>query len=165
MKNIKSSILVDEAKHYDQFIELPIQYYDKTYHVKLYPFFKNELIRDLVDELIALYQNASKEGLKIKPEDNSDLVLYFIARKFTDIKFSKGKKAKTIYNEFKQVFNSKTFLTIIKQFPEESIKEVFERISEVIAVSGKMQGEYGDLIREKIKDLPLENKDVFSAGE
>jgi DNA uptake protein ComE-like DNA-binding protein len=154
------SQLQDEVSMYEEFVEIPVTAQGKEYIVKMYPFFKPEKVRDLVDEMIEFFKVADKEKVEVKPIEEDDLIGYFVIKYFTDMKFTKSKKAKSIYNEFKLALNSQLFKVLMETYPEESIKSVHERIYAVRDASLK----FGDKIKEVqelVKNMPLENRDIL----
>jgi hypothetical protein len=155
------SQLQDEVSVYDEYVEFPIQTQGKEYIVKLFPFFKPEKVRDLVIDLQNFFKAAEQEKVNISPIEEDDLVGYFIVKYFTDMKFTKSKKAKVIYNEFKLTLNSQLFKILMKSYPQESVQSVYERIFEIIEVDNQMKNKFKDA-QNLIKELPLENKEVIN---
>lgn len=131
MSKVTVKMLTEEVQIYNEFVEIPVEYEGKEHYIKLYPYFLPEKVRDVVDEIFTFYQKAKEENIVIPDEEGSDIVAYFVARYFTDITFSRSKKSKVLYQEFKQVLNSKVFKTVIETFPHESLREVYERIYQV----------------------------------
>jgi hypothetical protein len=156
------SQLQDEVSIYDEFVEFPILTQGKEYIVKMFPYFKPEKVRDLVLDLQNFFNAAEKEKLTIPPIEEDDLVGYFIVKYFTDMKFTKSKKAKVIYSEFKLTLNSRLFKVLMKSYPQESVQSVFERIFEIIEVDNQLKNKFKDA-QNAIKELPLENKEVINS--
>lgn len=159
--------LKDETKMYDETIEVAtITHEDKEYVIQFYPFFKYEKIRKLVLELGQFFINADKEKIKIDPLEEDGIINYFIIKHFSKgLKFTTGKKAKTIYDEFKvfynsslyQVFKDEVFTTeIVEKSKEEVLKEIFDNIE----LNAKFEQRLKEA-QEMIQDLPLENKDII----
>jgi hypothetical protein len=154
------SQLQDEVSMYEEFVEIPVTAQGKEYSVKMYPYFKPEKIRDLVNELIEFFKAADKEKVTVQPIEEDDLVGYYIIKYFTDMKFTKSKKAKNIYAEFKLALNSQLFKILMETYPQESVQQVFERIHAITEASAKFQDKFVEM-QETIKNLPLENRDVL----
>lgn len=159
-EQLSVSQLKDEVSIYDEFVEIPVTIQDKEYNVKMFPFFKPEKVRDLVNELIEFFKACEKEKVTIPPIEEDDLVGYFIIKYFTDMKFTKSKKAKNIYAEFKLALNSQLFKVLMETYPQESIQSVYERIFDIRDMSAKFENKFKE-IQETIKSLPLENRDVL----
>lgn len=131
MSKVTAKMLAEENEIYNEFVEIPVFYEEKEHFIKVYPYFSPEKVRDSVDSLFKFYQKAKEENIAVPEEEGSDIIAYFVVRYFTDIAFSRSKKAKVLYKEFKQVLNSKVFKTVVETFPHESLKEVYERIYQV----------------------------------
>lgn len=154
------SQLQDEVSMYDEFVEIDFTSQGKEYTIKLFPFFKPEKIRDLVNEMIEFFKAAEKEKVEVKQIEEDDLVGYYILKYFTDMKFTKSKKAKNIYAEFKFALNSPLFKQLMEAYPKESVKTVIDRIYEVSNASIKIKNDIEEA-QGKIKDLPLENREII----
>jgi hypothetical protein len=154
------SQLKDEVLIYDEFVEIPVVTQGKEYVVKMYPYFKPEKIRDLVNELIQFFQAADKEKVAIQPIEEEDLIGYYIMKYFTDMKFTKSKKAKNIYAEFKVALNSQLFKVLMETYPQDSIQHVYKRIFDIGEAKEMFENKFQEA-QEMIKDLPLENRDVI----
>jgi hypothetical protein len=141
-EKLSISQLKDEVSIYDEFIEIPVTMNEKEYAVRMYPYFKPEKIRDLVNELHDFLNVAKQEKLVIPPIEEDDLVGYFIVKYFTNLTATKSKKAKAIYNEFKIALNSKLFKVLIEAFPKDSIGEVYDRIYEVIKADAELKDKF-----------------------
>ncbi len=159
-KQVTVSMLKEENKAYDDFLEVPVDYDGKEHVIKVYPIFKPSKVKNLVDSLVDFYQNAHKEKVSIQVEEEDDIVAYFIVKYFTDVKFTSSKKAKTIYDEFQTVLNAKVFQYIFKLFPESSIIEVRERINEVMETMQRIQL-LNKQIPETIAKIQLESKELI----
>jgi hypothetical protein len=159
-EQFKVSQLKDEISIFDEFVEIPVSSQDKEYIVKMYPYFKPERIRDLVNELVDFYKLCDKEKVSIPQIEQDDLIGYFIVKYFTNMIFTKSKKAKKIYEEFKLTLNSQLFKTLMETYPKDSIQSVYERIYQVIEVNAELQNQFKQY-QETLKDLPLENREVF----
>ncbi|WP_299831213.1 hypothetical protein [uncultured Metabacillus sp.] len=159
-KKLSISKLKDEAKVFDEFVEIDVDVNGEEYTVKMYPYFKPEKIRDLVNELTEFFQKAKEEKLEIPKIEEDDLIAFFICKHFTDIKFTTSKKVKKIYEEFKLLINSSLFKVLSKSFPQESVAQVFDRIFEIIETNAVLENKFKQT-QEIIKNLPLENKDVL----
>lgn len=158
-KQLPISIIQDEVSSYDEFVLIPLTYDNTEFEVKLYPLFKPEKIRDMLKDMSEFFQSAAKEKVKVSPDEESDILAYFMLKTFTDIKMTSSKKAKKIYEEYKIVINSKTMKEIIKFIPEESIAEVNQYIFEMLENSAKLERKVKEM-RKQIKGLPLENREV-----
>lgn len=159
-EQFKVSQLKDEVSMYDEFVEIPVTSQNKEYIVKMYPFFKPERIRDLVNEMSEFYKACEKEKFTFPEIEQDDLVGYFIVKYFTNMKFTKSKKVKSIYDEFKLALNSQLFKTLMESYPKESIQSVYERIYSIFEANVTLQNQMKEL-QDNIKDLPLENRDIF----
>jgi N-glycosylase/DNA lyase len=159
-KQFSVSQLKDEVSIYDEFVDIPVTVQGKEYIVKMFPYFKPEGIRDLVNEMIDFFKASETEKLIIPQIEEDDLVGYFIVKHFTDMKFTKSKKAKVIYNEFKLVLNSQLFKVLMETYPQESIKSVYDRIFSVIENNEQLKNKFKET-QGVIKDLPLENREIF----
>jgi N-glycosylase/DNA lyase len=159
-KQFSVSQLKDEVSIYDEFVDIPVTVQGKEYIVKMFPYFKPEGIRDLVNEMIDFFKASETEKLMIPQIEEDDLVGYFIVKHFTDMKFTKSKKAKVIYNEFKLVLNSQLFKVLMETYPQESIKSVYDRIFSVIENNEQLKNKFKET-QDVIKDLPLENREIF----
>lgn len=154
------SVLREENKIYDEYVEIPVISQNKEYIIKLYPFFPPEKIKSLVISLAEFFHNAEKEKVKLEAKFEDDLVMYYIVKYFTDIKFSKSKKAKSIYDEFKSVINSKVYKEMVKLFPEQSISEVYDQIFETLDSSALLKEKFKD-VQKIFNELPLQNREAF----
>jgi N-glycosylase/DNA lyase len=159
-KQFSVSQLKDEVSIYDEFVDIPVTVQGKEYIVKMFPYFKPEGIRDLVNEMIDFFKASETEKLMIPQIEEDDLVGYFIVKHFTDMKFTKSKKAKVIYNEFKLVLNSQLFKVLMETYPQESIKSVYDRIFSVIENNEQLKNKFKET-QDVIKGLPLENREIF----
>jgi hypothetical protein len=160
-KQLPISVFREENKLYEEFIEIPVTAQGLEYIVKLFPFFSPEKIRDLVKDLVEFCKAAVSDNIHIDDIEQSDVVGYFILKHFTDVKFSKSKKAKNIYAEFKAVLNAKVFQDILKSFPESSVNDVWNRIHEVLAENEKVQKRMENKVKEAKVDLHLIHNDVL----
>ena len=158
------SMIEEEVKVYDEYIEIPFTTKDKEIKVRLYPFFSPVTIRDIVVDLSEFLNNVQKENVNYDDKEFDDVVAYFILRHCTDIKFTKSKKAKTLYKEFKTVIKSKNLQSILNLIPEESIQEVYDRIFKEAEFKAKFIDQIKQ-IQEQIKELPLGNRDILFGEE
>lgn len=163
-ERLSISMIKDEVKMFDEYIDIPFTAQGKEVNVRLYPFFSPTAIRDMVNDLAEFFRNAKKEKVKYKDEEFDDIVGYFILRHFTDIKFTKSKKAKTLYDEFKIIVNSQVFKVLLETIPKESIKAVYDRIFEIIELSAEFENRIKE-IQKQIQELPLENRDILFGKE
>jgi hypothetical protein len=159
-KRLSVSQLKDEVSMYDEFIEITVPIQGEEYTVKMFPYFKPEKVRDLVNELIEFFKASDKEKLEIPEIEEDDLIGYFIIKYFTDMKFTTSKKAKKIYEEFKLALNSDLFKVLMKTYPEESVKKVLDRIYEVRETDAKLKAKI-EKAQDAIVNLPLENREIF----
>nr|BDD47801.1 hypothetical protein 2 [Bacillaceae bacterium] len=160
MTQLNMKVIKEDNKRYKEFVTIDIEAQGNTYEVKIYPFLSPSLVAKLRDELIEFRQNVDKEKLTIEDTEWDDLISYFIVRHFTNIKMTKSKKAKTIYEEFKEAINSKLFEVILKSFPEESIMSVHEKIYELAEMNAILEQRMKQ-IQKEIQGLDLENKDIL----
>jgi N-glycosylase/DNA lyase len=163
-KQLSMQVIKEDVKKYDEFIELPVKAQGNEYIVKIYPFFKPEKVRDMLNEMIGFYRNCEKEKVNVKDEEFDDIVGYFIVKHFTNIKTTTSEKAKKIYEEFKVAINSQLFEVILKTLPEESIQYVYNKIFEIIELNAKLQNKIKKF-QDEIKNLPLENKDILFSNQ
>jgi hypothetical protein len=159
-KQLAISNLKDEVSAYDEYVEFDVNSDSETYTVKMYPFFKPEKIRDLIEDMINFAKKCEEEKIKINDKDEDDLVGFFILKHFTNIKFTKSKKAKKLYEEFKIALNAKMFGEILKAFPEQSILDVQKMLYDHLEMSVKAH-KTREEFQERIKGLELENREVF----
>ncbi|MCM3394842.1 hypothetical protein [Cytobacillus oceanisediminis] len=139
MSKVTTKMLIEENEIYDEFIEIPVMYEAKEYIIKAYPYVSPVKLTNIVDQLSAFYQNANQEKVNVLEEEKSDLLAYFLVKNSTDVTFTKSKKAKTVYQEFKQLLHSRVFKAIVKTFPEQTFRELHERIAEVNNLSGLLE--------------------------
>ncbi|MEX3710876.1 hypothetical protein ABFV99_00580 [Cytobacillus horneckiae] len=156
-KKFKASMLKEEVQNFDRYLEFPLSYNDTEYPVRLYPFFKPEKINNLLNEMAVFFQTAKKENVKIDPNHEADIVSYYILRQFSDIQFTKSKKSRMIYDEFKTVINSPICQTLLKAYPKESIEQVYDRVYEVIEMNAKNEEKRKQIV-DSITGLPLDNE-------
>ena len=64
-KQFSVSQLKDEVSIYDEFVDIPVTVQGKEYIVKMFPYFKPEGIRDLVNEMIDFFKASETEKLMI----------------------------------------------------------------------------------------------------
>jgi hypothetical protein len=159
-EKLSISQLKDEVSMYDEFVEIPVTINEKEYTVKMFPYFKPEKIRDLVNELHDFLKAAQKEKLTVPSIEEDDLVGFFIVKYFTNLASTKSKKAKTIYNEFKLALNSKLFKVLMKTYPKESIGAVYDRIYDVLEANAELKDRFKDY-QDVIRNLPIENKEII----
>lgn len=164
MSQLSMNLIKENNKQYKEFVEIPVNAQGQEYIVKIWPFFSPVKVAKLRDELIEFRQNVDKEKLIIEDKEWDDIIAYYIVREFTNIKMTQGKKAKTIYDEFKEAINSKLFEVILKSFPEESIMFVHEKIYELAEMNAKLENRIRQ-VQKEIKELPLENKDILLKTE
>jgi hypothetical protein len=151
-ERLSISMLKKHVEAYNETIEIPIIADGKEFNVKLKPFISPTLARDIVNDLANFFYNADKEKVKVADNEHDDLVGYFILKYCSDIKFSKSKKAKILYEEFKVLLETDLFKVLIDFIPEESIKRVYNRIEEVLDVSSKYEEKMA-LLQDKAKSL------------
>ena len=159
-KPVSINMLKEEVSMYDEFIEIPVGNSDSEYTLKLYPYFKPEKVRDLVKEMSEFFKLCKKEKVEINSDEEDDIVCFFVVKHFTNITFTKSKKAKKIYDEFKILINSSLYPIIMKTIPEESIKKVYEYAHEVINASVRVE-EMFEKAQKQISELPLENRELL----
>ena len=165
-KQVSIKQLEPEVNIYKEFVEIPVTINgnDEEYAIKLYPYFKPEKIKKLVNELVLFFQTAAKEKLNIPDEEQDDLIGFFMVKHFTNLKFTTSKKAVNIYKEFKIALNTSVFKTLIETFPAESKYEVMQRIFEISTTNEKLQAVIGKA-QEAFKDLPLEHREMLFGNE
>lgn len=161
------SALKDEVSIYDETIEVTtITHNNKDIKIEFHPLFKYESIRKCVLEIGQFYQNAMQEGIEIDPIDEDALIDYFIIRHFSKgLKFTTSKKAKTIHEEFKIVYNSSLYRLFkneifTNELVEKSKEQVIEEIWKNIELAGKLENRLKQA-QDMIKNLPLENRDII----
>ncbi|MGD6876772.1 hypothetical protein [Bacillus infantis] len=159
---VSIQMIKDEVSMYDEYVEIPVPVGGRELTVKMYPYFKPEKVRDLVSSLTEFYQLCEKEKVTVPEIDQDDLIGYFIVKYFTDIKFSRSKKAKSIFEEFKVAQNSTLFKVLMETFPKESIYSVHDRIFDVLKVSAEYEANK-EKYKNMIDELPLENKEIFKS--
>jgi hypothetical protein len=151
MKEVKES-----NKIYNEVIELPVIVGNQERTVTFKPYFSNVAVKKLVDKIQEFYVNAKKENLEFDEDySDDDIIYYFIVRQFSDIKFTTSKKAKAIYEEFKEAINSDLFTVILKSIPEESYAKVYDRIKDITELGARLENQikqlqqYGQEVKEK----------------
>jgi hypothetical protein len=149
MKEVKK-----EVSLYDQFITLPVTVDEDVFEVKVYPYFSAEKVKKLVDDIYNFHVQAKSEKLEIKEDEFDDIISYFIVRHFTDIKMSKGKKARTLYEEFKISKNSEIFRWVLESVTEDSINNVYDRMNSINEFTSTLQ-----------KQMNVLNKKALEFGE
>jgi hypothetical protein len=159
-KQLSMKVVTEDTKKYKEQVEFPVNAQGEEYIVKFYPYFSPTKIKSLVETMIQFFQSAKQENLDIPNEEFDDLVGYFIIRKFTNIKMTTSKKAKSIYDEYKSAIDSPLFELILSTIPEESILAVHKRIFDTIELSAKLENKM-KMVKEEIDNLPLENRDVL----
>ncbi|PGZ96946.1 hypothetical protein COE51_16375 [Bacillus pseudomycoides] len=148
MKEIKA-----DSQKYNEYIEIPLQ--DDKYVVKVYPYFSPSKVSVLLNDLTNFYRNATEEKVNLNSENFDDILGYFIVRHFSDIKMTKSKKAKMIFEEFKLAQNSTLFELILKSIPEESIDYLFGKVYELIEFSAKLETRL-KLAQDQMKNVNLD---------
>lgn len=160
-EQFKVAQLKDEVSIYDEFVEIPVNSQDKEYIVKMYPYFKPEKVRDLVEEIGEFYLSCEKEKITVSQKEQDDIVGYFITKYFTNMIFTKSKKAKKVYEEFKIAVNSGLFKTLMEAYPKESIMSVYDRIYEVLEANAELESQM-QRYQQVLKELqPLENREII----
>lgn len=159
-KNVTMSMIKEDNKRYKEYLSVDIDVNGESHEVKLYPFFAPEKVAKLRDEIYQFKVNTEKEKLNINESEWSDIIAYFILKYFTNITMTSSKKAKTIYNEYKEVINSRVAEFLLRQFPQESIFYVHDKINEVTEMEAILLDKIKQ-VQEDIKNLPLENKDIL----
>lgn len=138
-KQVTGSMLKDESKIYQEYIEIPINVKDEEYIVKMYPYFKPDKVKDCVKDITIFFQSCGEQNFKYKKNEENDIVFYFIVKHFTDIKLTSSKKVKTIYGEYKALINSDIGQVLMRAFPEESIQRIYTRMLDVLDASAKIE--------------------------
>ncbi|GLI86641.1 hypothetical protein ANABIO32_44880 [Rossellomorea marisflavi] len=142
-KQLSIANLEEEISHFDEVVEVDFEGRNgEKYTIKIKPFFKPEKVRNLVVELIDFYKKAEEEKLKIPEFEQEDLIPFFIIKHFTNIKFTRSKKAKKVYEEFKTAINAAMFIPLLDAFPQESIQAVYERIYDQIEKTAQFKEKY-----------------------
>lgn len=154
-----SAMLKEEVSVYDEFVEFT---WGST-ELKLYPFFKPELVKNLVNEFYTFIALCEQEKVELKEDEKDDFLCYLMIKYFTSVKTTKGKKAKTIYDEFKLVINSKFYTEVMGLFPKESTDSVFRRKLEVEEMYAKL-GEELMKAQEQYGELDLENRELIETA-
>src|SRR5690606_27934114 len=145
---------------YNETVDIPVTISGEEYTVKMYPFFSPEKVRECVDSRNEFLIKADKEKLQIPQHEIDDITGYFIISHFTNLKLNLNKKAKSVYSDFKEALNSPLFKVLMKSFPQESIKDVYDRIFDLLEAQGKLEDQLQQF-QEQIAELPLENRDVI----
>lgn len=159
-KRLKMSLVAQENKIYDEYVEIDVKVGDKDYVIKLYPFFSPSKVKDMLNDVLEFYKLAKEQNLKIKDDEFEVILGYYIIKHFTDIQMTGSKKATVIYKEIKEAVNSRLFDELLKSIPKESIEYVYEKIFEMQDTLVKLESVYKNVI-EEIKNLPLENRDIL----
>lgn len=160
VQQVSIDMIANENKVYDEHIDIPVTLNGQELNIKLFPFFRPQEVANLVDGMIEFYKSASTEKVNMPQHEESDFVMFNIVKHFTDLKFSKSKKAKKTYEEFKIAIDSKIFKLLAKSFPEDSILDVYERIQEIKEAKEKLQTKTNDL-QKYVKDIPLKSRDLI----
>lgn len=158
-KNLNITKIKKSNQIYSEKIEVKFDF-DNEHVVTIYPYFKPEKSVELLKDFGEYIKLSEDEGIEINDDMFVDLVMAFIIHKFSSLKLPDYKKPKLFTQAFTALINSKYYPQICKEFPQESIEEVFERIYEQFEASAKIQ-RHVNQTKEIIKDLPLENKDVL----
>ena len=158
-KRISISMLKDEVKVFDEYVEFPVSVpnYEDDFIVKVYPVFKPEKIKELTDELFGFIAKCKEEKVPVSRDEEDDLVGFFIVKHFTDIKFTKSKKAAKMYEEFKIAINTELFKQLIEQFPQESINTLNEYIYSRIE-AGEQIALATEKLQQSVKNLSIQKK-------
>ena len=161
-KQVSANMLKPEADLHKEYVEIPVDVpgSDDIHIIKLYPSFSPEKIRDCVKEMAEFFNNCTKEKTTYKKEEEHDILLFFVVRHFTNLKMSKSKKSKKIYDDFKPVVNTELFRLLAKSFPQSSIDKVYDYAEQVIEATAKLENKLKSN-QELIDTLPLENKDTL----
>lgn len=159
-KQLSMKEVQKEVNIYNEFVEFPVTVNGTEYEVKLFPFFSPEKVTKMLNEIVEFNKAAQKENFELPENQWEEFVAYYIVRTFTNIKMTKSKKAKVIYQEFKSAINSKLFDVIIQSIPEESVNYVYEKLYQMVELTAKFEGKLAQL-QEEYQGLNLENKDIF----
>lgn len=144
------SLIKDEVEVYNKYFDVPfIPFGQKEpVYIRIYPLFSPQRVNKIVQECMEFFKKANDEKIEIPPEEEVDIIGYFIIKNATNVKTTTSKKAKTIYDEFKMLVNSKFYTEIITFFPEESINSVHERILEVLDMSSHLYKQIQQIQKE-----------------
>ncbi|MGD6896089.1 hypothetical protein [Bacillus infantis] len=130
MSKVTSKMLLEDNEIYDEFVEVTLTHQGEEHVIKVYPFISPVKVAEIVDQVQDFLQNAYKEKLIIQ-ESPADLLAYFLVKNTTDVTFTRSKKVKSIYQEFKQLLHSKAFRLIVSTYPEATYTELNERVLQV----------------------------------
>ncbi len=159
-KQLSTSQLKEHNKKYNEVIEEDFEIDGEDYTIRIYPYFKPEKIKDLLNERQEFLNKCHEENIELQDDEISDFLGYLIIKYFTNIKTTTSRKAKTIYKDFKTLLNHEIYLPLLNVFPEKSIRKVQEMLFERTETYIKLEEEIRKQ-QEKIKDLPLENREVI----
>lgn len=156
------SLVKDEVEAYNTYFDIPFIPFGQTdpVQIRIYPLFSPQKVAITVNEYIGFINKAVQEKINITPEEEGDLLGYFVIKNFTNVKTTTSKKAKTVYDEFKMLVNSRFYTEIISFFPEESMRAVHERLFEIIEASDQLNTQFKQIQKEAEKVIN-ENKETF----
>ncbi|AKO91908.1 hypothetical protein BEH_07210 [Priestia filamentosa] len=143
------SMLKPEVDFYKQTRDVTATLPDGTeLPITFTPFFSPESIRELLIEIGKFFEKAQEENLDVDSMSQEDIVNCFILKHYTDMKFTTSKKAKTLFNLFEILVNSKLYSDILDVIPEESILSVKEAIFKIYESSIEQE----ELITQKLME-------------
>jgi hypothetical protein len=162
-KQLSIADLKEEIKHYDEVFEVDfVGRNGENYVVKIRPYFKPEKVSAALKEVGEFLNKAEEEKLNVPESEHEDLIMFFVVKHFTNLKFSKSKKAKKAYEEFKIAINTPLFAEIIKAFPDESLESVYKRMYDIQEKTHAIQEKYVKHAEEVFAEMKIKNKDIFA---
>ncbi|MGZ9868114.1 hypothetical protein ACU3L3_06805 [Priestia endophytica] len=164
-KQFSPAMLTEEYNIYKETVDIPVYVGDEEITIKLTPYFSPDSITEMLVEMQNFYQKAEEEKLEVNDLEKEELIGCFIMKKYTDMKFTRSQKAKTLFEEFKKLKNSMLYKEFITELiPKESINKVYETIFkmyEMVAENEAMLQEKITEIHEQMQGLPLENREII----
>ncbi|MGD7047088.1 hypothetical protein FZC83_02395 [Rossellomorea marisflavi] len=162
-KQLSIAVLEEEIKHYDEVFEVDfVGRNGESYVVKIHPYFKPEKVSATLREAGDFFNKAKEEKLVVPEFEQEDLIMFFIVKQFTNLKFTRSKKAKKVYSEFKIAINTPLFAEIVKAFPDESLEAVYKRMYEIQEKTQEFQEKYVKQAEEVFAEMKTKNKEIFA---
>lgn len=158
-KKLTISHIKNDNKRYKESVSIDIDVNGEPHEIKIYPFFSPQKVADLRDDFYSFLSLAKKEKVEIEIA-GSDIIGYYVIKHFTDVSMTTSKKADYIYKEIKEVLNSKVAEFILKQFPQESMSYLYDKIYEIAELDDKLSNEI-KRVQKEIQELPLENREII----
>ena len=142
------SMLKPEVDIYKETVPVPVEVDGKEIDINITPYFSPESINALLIDLGDFFTKAQEENLDVNSISQEDFVNCFILKHYTDMKFTSGKKAKTLLDLLKILINSKLYNELLNIFPKESLVSVQEAIFKVYESSIEQE----ELITQKLME-------------